>query len=116
MIPLFHGKAERRFLKGIGAKKEKMNYLQLEKGESIKKPEIIGIFDIDKVGTASATKELFKRKEDEKGVVSLSNDLPKSFLLCDGEFTDSIYISGLSCESILKRLESEKGIGLLWKK
>lgn len=95
---------------------EDMNYLQLEKGESILKSEIIGIFDIETASVSISTKEFFRRKEEETGVISLSNDLPKSFLLCEGEFTDRIYISGLSCESIRKRLESEKGIGILWKK
>ncbi len=93
-----------------------MQYIQLEKGESINKKEIIGIFDIENVMSLSGTKELFKRKEGEKGVISLSNDLPKSFLLCDGEYTDRIYVSGLSTSSIIRRIESEKGIEILWKK
>ncbi len=93
-----------------------MKYLQLEKGESIAKNEIIGIFDIDLASMAQGTKEIFRRMEEEKGVISLSNDLPKSFLVTDNEYTDRIYVSGLSTESIRKRLESEKGIGILWKK
>ena len=52
----------------------------------------------------------------EKGVIRLTNYLPKSFLVTDSEYTDRIYISGLSTESIRKRLESEKGLGILWKK
>ena len=93
-----------------------MEYIQLEKGESINKKEIIGIFDIDIASMSVGTKEIFKRMEEEKGVVSLCNDLPKSFLVTDSEYTDRIYISGLSTESIRKRIESEKGIGILWKK
>ncbi len=93
-----------------------MGYVQLEKGESIAKEEIIGIFDIDLASMASGTKEIFRRMEEEKGVISLSNDLPKSFLVTDSEYTDRIYISGLSTECIRKRLESEKGLGILWKK
>ncbi len=91
-------------------------YLQLEKGESIKKKDIIGFFDMETVGGSSATKELFRRKEDEKGVVSLNNDIPKSFLLCDGEYSDSIYISGISTESIKKRLSADKGVKVFWTK
>ena len=89
-----------------------MRYLQLEKGESIDKNEIIGIFDIESASISLATKELFKRKEEEHGVVSVSNDLPKSFILCDGEFTDTVYISGISVDSIKKRLNNE--IKPLW--
>ena len=84
-----------------------MKYLQLEKGESIEKSEIIGIFDIESASMAQGTKELFKRKEDEHGVISLSNDLPRSFLVVDGEYADSIYITGISTESIKKRLDNE---------
>ncbi len=93
-----------------------MKYLQLEKGESVDKSEIIGIFDIDTASVSPATKDIFKRKEEERGVISLSNDLPKSFLLCDNEYTDRIYITGLSVESIRKRIETEKGVKILWKK
>ncbi len=91
-----------------------MRYLQLEKGESIDKKDIIGIFDIEIASLSSGTKEIFRRKEEEKGVVSLSNDLPKSFLICDGEYGDTMYLSGLSTESIKKRLESN--IKILWSK
>jgi hypothetical protein len=91
-----------------------MKYLQLEKGESIDKSEIIGIFDIETASVSASTKEMFKRKEAERGVVSLCNDLPKSFLLCDGEFTDTVYISGISSESIKKRISG--GIKPLWVK
>ena len=93
-----------------------MRYIQLEKGESIDTREIIGFFDIDAASKSQGTKEMFRRKEEETGVVTVSNDLPKSFLLVDGEFTDTIYISGLSTESIRKRFESEKGMKTFWKK
>ncbi len=94
----------------------KKRYLQLEKGESIGVAEIIGIFDIDSASQSTATKAFFRRKEDEMGVVSLSNDLPRSFLLSDGEFADTIFVSGLSSDSIIRRLESEKGMNTIWKK
>lgn len=89
-----------------------MKYLQLEKGESIDKSTIIGIFDIETASVSDATKEMFRRKEDEHGVVSLSNDLPKSFLVCEGEFSDTVYISGISTDSIRKRLNND--IKPLW--
>ena len=88
-------------------------YLQLEKGESINKNEIIGIFDIELSGLAQGTKNLFKRKEEEKGVISLPTDLPRSFVVCDGEYDDRIYLTGLSTETIRKRLETN-GIKTIW--
>lgn len=81
-----------------------MRYLQLEKGESIDKKTVIGIFDIETASVSQDTKDMFKRKEAEHGVVSLCNDLPRSFILCDGEYSDTVYISGISTESIKKRI------------
>ena len=79
-----------------------MRFLQLEKGESIDKKEIIGVFDLE-TSSASGTKELFRRLEGEMGVVNLSEDIPKSFILCEGEYSDRIYLSGLSTKSVEKR-------------
>lgn len=78
--------------------------MQLEKGESIDKREIIGIFDMETASVSGATKEFFRRMEDETAVVNVCNDLPKSFIICQGEFTDRMYISGISTESIKKRI------------
>ena len=89
-----------------------MRYLQLEKGESIDKGEIIGIFDIETASKGESTRDFFRRQEDQTSVISLSNDLPKSFLVCDNEFGDRMYITGISTESIKKRIDSE--IKTLW--
>ncbi len=96
-----------------------MAYIQLEKGESIAKRRVIGVFDIETEGvdplaridieTASLSEHtlaLMRRKESEKGVVSLSSDLPKSFLLSDDLYGDRIYLSGLSPESIKRRWDN----------
>ncbi len=69
---------------------------------------------MDSASVSSFTNDLFRRKEEEHGVVNVCNDLPKSFILCDGEFSDTVYISGISTESIKKRLKNE--IKPIWEK
>ncbi|MBO4453031.1 MAG: DUF370 domain-containing protein [Clostridia bacterium] len=83
-----------------------MRFLQLEQGESVDMNEIVGIFDIDTAGSSKEARALFSRKESEFGVISLSSDLPKSFVLCDNEFGDRIYISGLSTETVKRRIKN----------
>lgn len=90
-------------------------YIQLEMGESVDISEIIGIFSLECV-PGEGTRLLLKRKEEQKGVISLSSDIPKSIMLCDNEYGDRIYVSGLSTESICKRYESKKGMKTAWKK
>ena len=84
-------------------------FLQLEHGESIAEKDIIGIFDLDGAGASPLTKPLFVRKEEEKGVVSLASDIPVSFVLAQGEYGDTVYISGLSAESVRKRIVRHGG-------
>ena len=81
-------------------------FLQLEHGESIAEKDIIGVFDLDAAGASPLTKPLFIRKEEQKGVVNLASDLPMSFVLAQGEYDDTVYISGLSTESIARRAAS----------
>jgi len=88
-------------------------FIQLERGESIDAREIIGIFDMDASGSPRANRELLARKEAETGVISLYSDLPRSFVLCDGEFGDRVYLTGLSTESVMKRLEKTR-LGFFW--
>lgn len=83
-----------------------MAYIQLEKGESIAKRRVIGVFDIETASLSEHTLALMRRKESEKGVVSLSSDLPKSFLLSDDLYGDRIYLSALSPESIKRRWDN----------
>lgn len=90
-------------------------YLRLEKGESISFKNVVGVFDIESASTSKDTKAFFRRKEDETGVVTVCDDLPKSFILAENEYGDTIYISGLSSESVRKRTE-ERGMKTLWKK
>ena len=79
-------------------------FLQLEHGESIAENDIIGVFGLDAAGASPLTKPLFIRKEEQKGVVNLASDIPASFVLVQGEYDDTVYISGLSTESVARRL------------
>lgn len=91
-------------------------FIQLEKGESVDVGEIIGVFDFDTATLSADTRSTLKRVSGETGVISLCADLPKSFLLTDGQYYDRIYISGLSTDSIRKRYETSKGMKTVWKK
>ena len=79
-------------------------YLQLEKGESIPVGEIVGVFDLDRTTVAAEGKRLLARAQEEKRVVSVCNDLPKSYVLRHNGVADFVYISGLSVETIRRRI------------
>lgn len=56
-------------------------FLYLGAGISVKKTDIIGIFDIDNVNTQKTTKKFLRAAEKEKKLILAGEDLPKSFLL-----------------------------------
>ena len=83
-----------------------MKYLQLEKGESIDKAEIIGIFDIDTATVTKNTRDYLFLKEKEGRCITVSYELPGSFVVCaDKEGNETVYISQLSASTLLKRTE-----------
>ena len=79
-------------------------YLNLGQ-EAVYESEVIGIFDLDAATVAEKTRSFLRRAEQEKKAVTLSYDLPRSFIVTQGEReTDHvIYISQLSSGTLAKR-------------
>ena len=81
-------------------------YLHL--GQSIVVPysRILGIFDLDNTSWSYKTREFLERAERDGRVVSVCEDIPRSFLLVgnqEGEVT--VYISQLSSAALFGRAE-----------
>ena len=58
-------------------------YLHMGQDFIVREQEIIGIFDIDTTSTGKRTREFLELAENEGAVVSMSNDIPKSFIVTD---------------------------------
>ncbi len=81
-------------------------FLHLGKNETVKSSEIIGIFDLEGATLASGTRLFLKRMEAERKTVSLCDKIPKTFILCDNIYTDTLYITQISPISTAKRAEN----------
>ncbi len=82
-------------------------YLHLGQSVVIPFQEVIGIFDMDNSTSSHLTRNFLRRAEEEGRVVSISEDLPKSFALCRNDRGEStVYISQLSAATLLKRAEA----------
>ncbi|NLU23735.1 MAG: DUF370 domain-containing protein [Clostridiales bacterium] len=78
-------------------------------GENVMIPEkrIIGIFDLDNTSQSKITKQFLTNAEKESVVINVSEDIPKSFLLCDHPYHPQIvYISQLNSSTLARRMES----------
>lgn len=83
-----------------------MTYLHI--GENVMLPEkqVIGIFDLDITSQSKITRHFLDEAEREGVVINVSEDIPKSFLLCDHPYHPQIvYLSQLNSSTLARRLE-----------
>lgn len=81
-------------------------YLHLGQSVVVPYKEILGIFDLDNTSWAFKTREFLERAEQESRVVSVSDGLPRSFVLAgSGMEPPTVYISQLSSSTLFSRAE-----------
>ncbi len=81
-------------------------YLHLGSDVVIPKDSIIGIFDLDTSTVSKNTRNYLSLAEKEKRVVTVSNELPKSFVAVSVDNEIIVYVSQLSSQTLLKRYTS----------
>ena len=77
-------------------------YLHMGQDFIVREQEIIGIFDIYTTSTGKRTREFLERAENEGAVVSMSNDIPKSFIVTDFPY-ETVYLSPISSAALAGR-------------
>ncbi|MBQ7580420.1 MAG: DUF370 domain-containing protein [Clostridia bacterium] len=83
-------------------------YLHIGQETTIKTQDIIAVFDLDTSTVSKATRDYLSKMEKEKRVVTVSYELPKSFILTQNEKQgELIFLSQLSSQTILKRAEKK---------
>ena len=82
-------------------------YLHLGASVVIPLGDVLGIFDLDNTTSARVTRDFLARAQQAGQVVSVGEDLPKSFLLCRNQAGRvTVYLSQLSSATLLRRVES----------
>lgn len=81
-------------------------YLHLGQGVMIPHDEIIGIFDLDNASDSKWTREFLRNAEEQSVVISVCDDIPRSFVVADHPYHPQIvYLSQLSSQTLQKRVE-----------
>ena len=78
-------------------------YLHAGKDIIIREQDIIGIFDLDKATVKKQGREYLTRKQKENKIINISDELPKSFIVCSSGGKEKVYLSQLSSATLLKR-------------
>lgn len=71
---------------------------------------IIAIMDIETTTISKASKEFLKIAEEEGFIETISNDIPKSFIITENNKKSKIYLSPISSVTLQKRTEFLNGI------
>ncbi len=78
-------------------------YIPIGSDMSLRDESIIGIFDLDNTSCSRDTRAFLKQAEDSGQVVTVTDELPKAFVLTR-EFTlDRVYLTQFSAATIEKR-------------
>ena len=82
--------------------------LHLGNDHVVNTKDVVGIFDIENSSTSQITKDFLNESAKKKKVVNCTYEMPKSFVVClDKDLTETVYISQLSCATLLKRSKME---------
>lgn len=78
-------------------------YLHLGKNTVIKTKDIVGIFDMDTSTISKNTRDYLAKAEKSGRVINVSQELPKSFVICKNTDGIKVYISQISSQTLQKR-------------
>ena len=84
-------------------------YLSIGGDMAVRDRTLIGIFDLDITSQSHRTRDYLNRAERGGDVVNVSEELPKSFVVCakpHNKEKQTVFISQLSSQTLLRRSET----------
>ena len=81
-------------------------YLHLGQNTIVMTRHILGVFDLDNTTGAKSTREYLTKAQREGRVVDATSELPKSFIVCEEQGREVVYLSQMSPATLQKRLLS----------
>ncbi len=81
-------------------------YIHLGESISIHDSTVIGLFDIENTTIGQDTRAFLNRLEQKGRVINVSDEMPKSFVICTEEGGEVAYISSISAATLRKRAKT----------
>lgn len=78
-------------------------YLHIGQDFILNDKDIMGVFDFDNISTSGITMEFLKKLEQEDSLISISDEIPKSFILTLSGGVEIGYLSPLNSRTIIGR-------------
>ena len=80
-------------------------YIHLGRDYVLDDRDVIGIFNLETTTISPRGREFLNYAQKNGAVVSLSEELPQSYVLADGAVVDTVYLSELSPAAMRRRAE-----------
>ena len=80
-------------------------YIAIGEDFAVRDRNIIGIFDLDNTTTSIKTRDFLKRAENEGQVLSVTQDIPKAFVLTQEYGMDRVFLTQFSSQTLEKRMQ-----------
>lgn len=78
-------------------------YIPIGGDMSIRDKSIIGIFDLDNTSISKHTRKFLKQSQEEGQVVTVTDELPKSFIITAEYGMNKVYLTQFHTKSLEKR-------------
>ena len=83
-------------------------YLHLGQNVVVSEADVIGIFDMDNTTGSHITRKFLNDAEKAGRVKTVSDELPRSFIVSDTGKEINVHLSQLSPQTLLKRMETKR--------
>ncbi len=80
-------------------------YLHLGKGTVVNTADIIAIMDLESSSHSPSTREFLKIVEEEGFVRNISEELPKTYIICEIDGQSVVYVTNISSKALAGRAE-----------
>ena len=80
-------------------------YLHLGKGTVVNTSDIIAIMDLESSSLSANTREFLKVVEEEGFVQNVSEEIPKTFVVCETNGQSVVYVTNISSKALAGRVE-----------
>lgn len=83
-------------------------YLHLGSDTVVNTKDIISIMDLESTSISKSSKEFLKVVEEEGFVKNVSQEIPKSFIICEVGGQSVVYITNISSKALEGRVKKRK--------
>ncbi|MDO4845189.1 MAG: DUF370 domain-containing protein [Oscillospiraceae bacterium] len=79
-------------------------YINIGGDMAVRAETIVGVFDLDNTSWSHRTRAFLQRAEKDGSVISVSDELPKSFVLVREMGLERVYLTQFSAATLEKRI------------